>query len=228
MKLLSQITVLLFLYAGAALTVWSQGEALSGAALDQLLGQIALYPDPLIAEILPASTLPTQIVLADRYVSGGGDVDQIGQQPWDPSVQAVARYPKVLKWMDDNLNWTMQSGLAFLNQQPEVMSSIQRLRATAARLGNLQSSPQQQVVADGSAIEIIPADPQLICVPVYQPDQVYDEDADGWPFPIPLVKQGGQWFFDSAAGKQEILARRIGQDELGTINVCEAYVGGPA
>jgi hypothetical protein len=79
---------------------------LPAAQLDRLLGPIALYPDPLIAEMLPASTLPTQIVLADRYVTGGSDPNQIAQQPWDASVQAMARYPSVLKWMDDNLNWT--------------------------------------------------------------------------------------------------------------------------
>src|ERR1017187_1997817 len=81
-------------------------QPLSYEQLDQLLGSIALYPDPLIAQILPASTLPAQIVLANRYVSGGGDPNQIDQQPWDPSVQALARYPNVLQWMDQNLNWT--------------------------------------------------------------------------------------------------------------------------
>jgi uncharacterized membrane protein YgcG len=157
-------------------------QALPAAQLDQLLGPIALYPDPLIAEILPASTLPAQIVLADRYITGGGSPDQIDQQPWDASVQAMARYPSVLKWMDDNLNWTTQAGQAFLYQQPDVMISIQRLRATASRLGNLQSSPQQQVIADGGDIEIVPADPQVIYVPVYQPDQVYYESPFGTPF----------------------------------------------
>ena len=157
-------------------------QALPAAQLDQLLGPIALYPDPLIAEILPASTLPTQIVLADRYITGSGDPNQIGQQPWDASVQAVARYPSVLKWMDDNLNWTTQAGQAFLNQQSDVMNSIQRLRATASKLGNLQSSPQQQVIADGSDIEIVPADPQVIYVPFYQPDQVYYDAPYGSPF----------------------------------------------
>src|ERR1035441_10423431 len=93
----------------------SRGIVVRTAQLDQLLGPIALYPDPLIAEILPASTLPTQIVLADRYITGGGDPNQIGQQPWDASVQAVARYPSVLKWMDDNLNLTTELGQAFLN-----------------------------------------------------------------------------------------------------------------
>ena len=72
-------------------------QPLSYQQLDQLLGPIALYPDPLIAQILPAATLPTQIVLADRYVSGGGDPNQIDQQPWDASVQALAHYPEVLK-----------------------------------------------------------------------------------------------------------------------------------
>jgi hypothetical protein len=126
--------------------------------------------------------LPAQIVLADRYVIGGGDPNQIGQQPWDASVQAMARYATVLKWMDDNLNWTTELGQAFLNQQPDVINSIQRLRASASKLGNLQSSPQQQVVADGGNIEIVPADPQVIYVPVYQPAQVYYDTAYGSPF----------------------------------------------
>src|ERR1039457_6110751 len=141
-------------------------QPLSAAQLDQLLGPIALYPDPLIAQILPASTLPTEIVLADRYVNGGGDPNQIDQQPWDPSVQALARYPGVLKWMDDNLNWTTALGQAFLNQQQEVMESIQRLRTSANDIGNLQSTPQQQAINDGGYIEIVPANPQVIYVPV--------------------------------------------------------------
>jgi hypothetical protein len=147
-----------------------------------LLGPIALYPDPLIAQILSASTMPTQIVLADRYVSGGGDPNQIDQQPWDPSVQALTRYPEVLKWMDDNLNWTTELGQAFLNQQQDVMDSIQRLRQSALNVGNLQSTPQQQVIYDGGYIEIVPVDPQVIYIPVYQPDQVYYQTTYGPPF----------------------------------------------
>ena len=157
-------------------------EPLASDQLDQLLGPIALYPDPLIAQILPASTLPSQIVLADRYVSGGGDTNQIDQQPWDPSIQALARYPNVLKYMDDNLNWTTDLGQAFLNQQQDVMDSIQRLRTTAKNLGNLQSTPQQQVVMDGSDIEILPADPEVIYVPVYQPATVFYQSGFGAPF----------------------------------------------
>ncbi len=148
-------------------------QPLSDQELDQLLGPIALYPDPLIAQILPAATLPTQIVMADRYIQGGGDPNQIDQQPWDQSVQAVARYPNVLKWLDDNLAWTTELGEAFINQQPDVMNSVQRLRASAQNLGNLQSTPQQQVVDDGANIEIVPADPDVIYVPEYDPEVIY-------------------------------------------------------
>ncbi|MFZ0828002.1 MAG: DUF3300 domain-containing protein [Verrucomicrobiia bacterium] len=191
MKSLFHIAVLLCVLTGAAWFARAQEavpppqnayQPLGYPQLDQLLGPIALYPDPLIAQILPASTLSTQIVLADRYVSGGGDPGQIDQQPWDPSVQALARYPSVLKWMDDNLDWTAAVGQAFLNQQQEVMESIQRLRQSASNIGNLQSTPQQQVVNDGGNIEIVPADPQVIYVPVYQPDQVYYQSAYGSPF----------------------------------------------
>jgi hypothetical protein len=121
-------------------------------------------------------------VLANRYVSGGGDPNQIDQQPWDPSVQALTRYPEVLKWMDDNLNWTTELGQAFLNQQQDVMDSIQRLRQSALNVGNLQSTPQQQVIYDGGYIEIVPVDPQVIYIPVYQPDQVYYQTTYGPPF----------------------------------------------
>jgi hypothetical protein len=191
MKLLFNIAVLLCVFTGTAISLHAQMAApppmpayqsLSGAQLDQLLGPIALYPDPLIAQILPAATLPTQIVLADRYVSGGGDPNQIDQQPWDPSVQALARYPNVLKWMDDNLYWTTQLGQAFLYQQQDVMNSIQRLRTSAYNIGNLQSTPQQQVINDGGYIEIVPVGPQVIYVPVYQPDQVYYQTSYGSPF----------------------------------------------
>src|ERR1022692_214497 len=145
----------------------------SAAELDQMLGTIALYPDPLIAQILPAATLPTQVVLAYRYVSSGSDINLIDQQSWDASVKALARYPDILKMMNDNLAWTTDLGQSFLYQQQDVMDSIQRLRAEALNLGNLQSNPQQMVDADGGIIEIVPANPEIIYVPVYQPELVF-------------------------------------------------------
>jgi uncharacterized membrane protein YgcG len=189
MKKLLNVTVLMCVFTGATLSLPAQTaeppptqayQPLADQDLDTLLKPIALYPDPLIAQILAAATLPTQIVLADRYVQGSGDPNEIGSQPWDPSVQALAHYPTVLKWLDDNLDWTTELGEAFLNQQPEVMNSVQRLRATAQNLGNLQSTPQQQVTDDGADIEIVPADPDEIYVPIYNPDDVYDES--GGPF----------------------------------------------
>src|SRR5579871_4453035 len=90
-------------------------QALSPDQLDELLGPIALYPDPLISEMLPAATFPTQVVMADRYLSNGGDPNAVDQMPpWDPSVQALTHYPTVLQWMDNNLQWTTELGQAFL------------------------------------------------------------------------------------------------------------------
>jgi Protein of unknown function (DUF3300) len=181
----------LILMFGLALAVRAQDEvpppmpaaqSFSDAQLDQLLGPVALYPDPLISSLLPASTFPTQVVIADRYVSNGGDPNAIDQQGWDPSVQALAHYPSVLQWMDNNLNWTTQLGEAFQNQQQDVMNSIQRLRTDAYNLGNLQSTPQQQVVDDNGNIEILPVNPDSLYVPDYQPDQVYYQAPSGPPF----------------------------------------------
>ena len=190
MKALLRMTVLMCVLAGSAIPLQAQMavpppvpayQPLADDQLDQLLGPIALYPDPLIAQMLPASTFPTEIVLADRYSSGGGDPNQIDQQPWDASVKALARYPKVLKWMDDNLDWTTELGQAFLNQPDDVMNSIQRLRTSAYNLGNLQSTPQQQVINDDGYIEIVPVSTQVIYVPVYQPNVVYYQEASGPP-----------------------------------------------
>jgi Protein of unknown function (DUF3300) len=155
---------------------------LSESDLEQLVAPIALYPDPLVALILQASTVPTDIVLADRYVQNGGDPNAIDSQSWDDSVKGLARYPDTLKMMDDNLDWTNQLGAAVLAQQPDVMTAIQAQRAKAESLGNLETTAQQQVVTDQGAIQILPADPQVIYVPVYDPQVVYVQQAPAVPF----------------------------------------------
>lgn len=159
-------------------------QPLSDQQLDQLLGPIALYPDPLLAIILPAATLPTEVVMADRYVASSGDPNALDQQPWDASVQALARYPSVLQYMDDNLAWTTEVGQAFINQQQEVMDSIQRLRISAQNYGNLQSTAQQEVVNDNGDVEILPVDPNIVYVPTYQPDDVYYRSGFGLGFGV--------------------------------------------
>ena len=160
---------------------------LSSDDLDQLVAPIALYPDPLIALILPASTVPTDIVLASRFLNNGGSADDIDSQPWDSNVKGLARYPDVLQMMDDNLDWTNQLGAAVLAQQADVMTAIQAQRAKAQSLGNLQTTPQQQVITDQQVIQIVPADPKVIYVPVYDPQVVYVQAA---PPAAPLISFG--------------------------------------
>jgi len=141
--------------------------------LDHLLAPIALYPDPLLAQILPGATSPSDIVLAYRYVSTKKDPNKIDQQPWEESVKALARYPDVLKMMDEKLDWTTELGEAFIAQPKDIFDSVQRLRAKAQAAGNLKDSPQQVIVQEKEVIKIVPADPQVIYVPVYQPSVVY-------------------------------------------------------
>lgn len=148
-------------------------ELLTPAQIDTLLAPVALYPDPLLAIILPASTFPADIVLAARYVRSGGDASSIDAQTWDDSVKALARYPDVLKWMDENLEWTQQVGTAFLLQPAEILTGTQRLRASAIAAGNLKDTPQQTVIVEREVVRIVPAQREVIYVPVYDPVLVY-------------------------------------------------------
>ncbi|MBI5762534.1 MAG: DUF3300 domain-containing protein [Planctomycetes bacterium] len=151
---------------------------LSPQQLDELLGPIALYPDPLLAQVLAAATYPMDIVQAVRLLNSSTDLSQLDQMGLDPSVQALARFPDTLKMMDAELDWTNALGAAFLNQQQDVMDAVQRLRTQAISNGALQSSPQQEVYTEEAFVGILPADPQIIYVPQYVPEVVY-----GWVEP---------------------------------------------
>jgi hypothetical protein len=150
--------------------------------LKQLVGPIALYPDALIALILPASTVPSDLVLAARFVASKGDPAQAANQPWDDSVKSLARYPDIVKWMDQNLEWTTQLGEAFLDQPADVMNTIQQLRAQARAAGTLVDTPQQKVVEEKSDIRIVPAEPEVIYVPQYDPEVVFVESGGPYPY----------------------------------------------
>lgn len=151
--------------------------------LDDLLSPIALYPDPLLAQILPAATFIDQIDLAARYIRQYGKSARIDDQPWDVSVKAVAHYPDVLSMMDQKYDWAVSLGQAYVSQPQDVMDAIQRLRAQAEAEGNLVSTPEQQVVDEGGVISIDPAVPDLIYVPQYDPSVVYMEaPAPGYGF----------------------------------------------
>jgi len=138
-------------------------------SLQQLVAPIALYPDALVAQILPASTQPIQIVEAARAVAGGQRPDQATASQWDPSVQALLSFPSVLKMMNDKINWTTKLGQAVVANQGAVMAAIQQVRQQAQAAGNLKSNPQQVVTTQGSTIIIEPANPQYIYVPQYNP-----------------------------------------------------------
>jgi len=141
--------------------------------LDNLLAPIALYPDPLLAQMLPASTYPAEIAEAADWLRRGGSISGIDWQNWDESVKAIAHYPNVLKMMADNMDWTADLGDAFLNQPENVANSIQRLRWQARRAGNLESTSQHTVIVMENYIEIIPAQPRYMYVPQYDPSLIY-------------------------------------------------------
>ena len=169
--------------------------------LQQLVAPIALYPDSLVAQILAASTFPEQVVEADRWVQAHPDLkgDALGQavdqQPWDPSVKALAAFPSVLGNMDKNLSWTSSLGDAYYNQQQDVMDAVQVMRQRAQDAGNLTSTPQQTVTTQDSTIIIEPASPEVVYVPAYDPWLVYGGPIVAWPgwYPYPGIWYGGPY-----------------------------------
>jgi len=169
--------------------------------LQQLVAPIALYPDSLVAQILAASTFPEQVVEADRWVQAHPDLkgdalaQAVDQQPWDPSVKALAAFPSVLGNMDKNLSWTSSLGDAYYNQQQDVMDAVQVMRQRAQAAGNLKNTPQQTVTTQDSNISIEPASPDVVYVPAYDPWLVYGGPIVAWPgwYPYPGIWFGGPY-----------------------------------
>ncbi len=158
-------------------------QALSG--VDALVAPIALYPDPLIAIMLAASTVPWEITAASSYLVQYGDVSRIDGQPWDPSVRALAHYPTVVAWMAQNIAWTEALGSEFSVSPAGVMEAVQRLRSRALAAGTLVSTPQQQVFSEDGEVEILPAQADAVYIPVYDPNVVYaDEPYTGYGGPF--------------------------------------------
>ena len=147
--------------------------------LDQMLAPIALYPDPLLSDVLAAATYPQDVAAAGQWLAIRPDRSQgeIDAQPWDPSVKAISHFPDIVQMMAANMPWTEALGNAFVNQQPAVMDSVQRLRLEAQSAQTLRSTPQQTIINDGGVIEIIPAQPDVIYCPIYDPGLVYSTPA---------------------------------------------------
>jgi len=151
--------------------------------LDSLVAPIALYPDPLLAQVLAASTYPLEIVLLQRWLEKNKSLkdkelaDAVAKQPWDPSVQALAGLPDLVKRLGDDIQWTADLGNAFLAQQSDVMDAVQRMRAKAKDKGTLKNTEQQvvetKVIENKSVIVIEQANPQVVYVPSYDPVVVY-------------------------------------------------------
>jgi Protein of unknown function (DUF3300) len=157
-------------------------EGLSAEQMDNLLAPIALYPDPLLAQVFPASTFVDQVEQAARWLRGNNNqTTGVDNQSWDVSVKSVAHYPQVVYMMSDKLDWTTALGQAYVNQSTEVLTSVQRLRARAKSAGYLISTPQQTVIIEKEVIKVVPAQPQVIYVPTYNPQVVYVQPAPSGP-----------------------------------------------
>lgn len=153
----------------------------------QLVAPIALYPDPLLAEILTATTHPAEVAEASRWVQqhsalrGQPREDAMNAQPWDASVKGLAQFPSVLDNLNENFSWTTALGDVYADEPDEVMSAIQILRERAQSAGTLNSTSEEVVTADDQTIVIEPASPDVVDVPAYDPWLVYGSPLEPYP-----------------------------------------------
>ncbi|HUF04383.1 MAG TPA: DUF3300 domain-containing protein [Aridibacter sp.] len=149
-------------------------ENFTNDQIDNLVAPIALYPDPLLAQMLPASTFPDDVSNAATYFRANGDKG-LDDQDWPVSVKSVAHYPDALYYMADNPDWTTSLGQAYALQPVDVMDGIQRLRLRARDAGVLETTREQEVLVEGNVLRIYPAQPERMYVPRYDPQEVYYE-----------------------------------------------------
>ncbi len=174
-----------------------QGEAaptIPNDQLDALVAPIALYPDPLLSQVLVASTYPLEIIQLQQWLAqhkdlkGDALVAAVEKEDWDPSIQGMAALPDAVKQLAENIKWTTDLGNAFLAQQSDVMDAVQRMRAKAKAAGNLKSNEQMKVetkvVESKTVVVIEQASPQVVYVPSYNPVVVYGPPV--YPYP-PIV-----------------------------------------
>jgi hypothetical protein len=191
-------------FAQAPPPAQAQGQTFAPQQLDNLVAPIALYPDPLLGQVLAASTYPVELVEAQQWLQANSNlhgqdlVDAAKQQNWDASVQALVAMPDVLAKLNQDIHWTTDLGNAFLAQPSDVMASVQRMRARAESNGKLQSNQQETVTTQTQngqqAIEIQPADPQVIYVPTYDPAYVWGPPVWGYYPPLIYPAYGWGWY----------------------------------
>jgi hypothetical protein len=166
----------------------------TGNQLDNLVAPVALYPDPLLSQMLVASTYPIEVVEANQWLQknknlrGKALVDAAQQQSWDSSVQALVAIPDALTKLNQDIRWTTDLGNAFLAQESDVMDAVQRMRERAQAGGRLASTPQQKITTQKEsgkqAIVIEPSDPEVIYVPVYDPYYIWGPPLYGFYPPL--------------------------------------------
>jgi len=169
--------------------------------LDSLVAPIALYPDPLLSQVLVASTYPLEIIQLQQWLekhkdlNGDALVAAVEKEDWDPSIQAMAALPDAVKQLAENIKWTTDLGNAFLAQQSDVMDAVQRMRMKAKNAGNLKSTPQLKVETESietkPVIVIQQANPQVVYVPSYNPVVVYGPPV--YPYPPIYYPPPGYW-----------------------------------
>jgi hypothetical protein len=179
--------------APASASSQEEAASLSPDQLDSLVAPIALYPDPLLAQVLAASTYPLELVQLQQWLEKNKTLkdkalaDAVLKQPWDASVQAMAALPDVVKRLVDDIQWTSELGNAFLAQQNDVMDALQRMRKKAQEKGNLKSNEQikveTKVVESKQVIVVEQSNPQVVYVPSYDPVVVYGPP----PYPYPPI-----------------------------------------
>lgn len=163
------------------------GATLSPEQLDQLVAPVALYPDPLLADVLTASTYPLEVVEADRWVEEPGNeeltgaalADEMNARNWDASIQSLVPFPDVLQLMDGHLDWMEELGEAFLAQPDAVLDAVQRMRGRAAGVGNLSSNSEETVADEDGEFDISVPPSGMIYVPEYDPWCAFGD----WPYP---------------------------------------------
>lgn len=161
------------LAAAAVLAAPARAQSLDPAELEDLVAPIALYPDDVVAIILPASTFPLDIVRAARFLDDlENDPSLAPDDAWDDSIVALLNYPEVLRLMNEDLDWTWDLGEAVLTDEAAVLDAVQSFRNRAYDAGNLRSDTKQTVEETDDGIEIRPADPKVVYIPVYEPAEV--------------------------------------------------------
>jgi hypothetical protein len=179
----------------------AQPAKLSDGRLDQLIAPVALYPDPLLGQVLMASTYPVEIVEAahwasvpaNRTLAGATLETALKGKGWDASVMSLVPFPQLLALMADKVDWTERLGAAFLAQPADMISGIQRLRRAALAVGRLKATPECHCIIQttGELIAILPSDGDLVSLPIYDPASVYGHWADASDPPIALPAPSG-------------------------------------